>query len=180
MGNDDKICLGLDNMGLETIKRAVTFVVLCLLQVFFLNEIHLFGFATPFLYVYFLLSFGYDTPRWGILLWSFAMGLVLDTFTNTPGVAAASMTLMGLLQPYVLSLFVSHDAPDNFSPSLRSLGTTRYFYYSLFFVFSYCLVFFTLESFSFFNLLYWAECVGGSTVLTLLLILFIENIRRDR
>lgn len=167
-------------MGLETINRTVTFVVLGLLQVLFFNEIHLFRFATPLLYVYFLLTFDYGYPRWAILLWSFAMGLLLDTFTNTPGVAAASMTLMGFLQPYLLGLFVSHDVAENFHPSLHSLGATRYFYYSLFIVGGYCLLFFTLEMFSFFNLAYWAECVGGSAALTLFLVFFVENIRRDR
>ena len=166
-------------MGLETIKRTVTFVVLCVLQVFFFNEIHLFGFATPLFYVYFLLSFEYGYSRWAMLLWAFVMGVVLDTFTNTPGVAAASLTFMCFLQPYLLGLFVSNDVDETFTPTLRSLGGTRYFYYAFIMVFGYHLLFFTLEMFSFFNLIYWAECVGGSTVLTLLLILFIENVRRD-
>lgn len=42
----------------------------------------------------------------------------------------------------------------------------------------FCIVFFTLEMFSFFNILFWLECVGGSTILTYLLILAIENVRR--
>jgi len=45
-----------------------SFVVFCLLQVMILNHIHLFGFITPLFYVYFLLSFEYNYPRWGILL----------------------------------------------------------------------------------------------------------------
>ena len=167
-------------MGQETIKRIVTFVVLCLLQVFFFNEIHLFGYATPLFYVYFLLSFEYGYPRWGILLWSIVMGVILDTFTNTPGVTAASMTFMGFLQPYILGLFVSHEVDEGFVPTLHNLGATRYFYYSVFIVLCYSLLFFTLEMFSFFNLLYWVGCFGGSAALTLFLILFIENIRRDR
>ena len=35
------------------------------------------------------------------------LGLGVDIFSNTPGVGAASLTLTALLQPYLLSLFVS-------------------------------------------------------------------------
>ena len=96
-----------------------SFVVFCLLQVMILNHIHLFGFITPLFYVYFLLSFEYNYPRWGILLWAFVMGVILDTFTNTPGVAAASMTFVAFIQPYFLELFVGSDASDDTSASVR-------------------------------------------------------------
>lgn len=42
----------------------------------------------------------------------------------------------------------------------------------------YCLVFFTLETFNFFNWLFWLECVGGSAVLTLVLIFTLERLRK--
>jgi hypothetical protein len=45
-------------------------------------------------------------------------------------------------------------------------------------VFIFCLLFFTLEMFSFFNWLYWLECVVGSTVLVTLLIVVMESVRR--
>ena len=41
----------------------------------------------------------------------------------------------------------------------------------------YCVSFFTLETFNFFNWLQWLECVAGSTVLSAILILAIENFR---
>lgn len=41
------------------------------------------------------------------------MGLCIDVFANTPGVAAASMTFIGLLQPYLFELFVPRDSADD-------------------------------------------------------------------
>ncbi len=41
------------------------------------------------------------------------MGLCVDVFANTPGVAAASMTAVGLLQPYLFELFVPRDSADD-------------------------------------------------------------------
>ena len=51
--------------------------------------------------------------RWAILLWCFTIGLVIDAFSNTPGVASASMTLIGALQPVLLELFLPRDADDH-------------------------------------------------------------------
>jgi hypothetical protein len=42
----------------------------------------------------------------------------------------------------------------------------------------YCLAYFTLETFNFFNWIQWLMSIGGSTILTVVLILVIENIRR--
>ena len=77
-----------------------------MVQVLILNRVHLFGVATPLLYVYFVLQLERNTPRWAVMVWAFALGLSIDTFANTAGVTAGSLTLIGLLQPYVLGLFV--------------------------------------------------------------------------
>ena len=60
---------------------------------------------------------------------------------------------------------------------MKTLGVTSFVYYTIILVFIYCLIFFTLEMFNFFNLLLWAECVGGSTLLTIALLLAIEKVR---
>ena len=69
-------------------------------------------------------------PKWGALLWSFALGLTVDVLSNTPGVAAASLTLIGALQPYFMELFVQRDAADNLSPSIKSLGYGKFCFYA--------------------------------------------------
>lgn len=105
------------------------------------------------------------------------MGLLIDTFSNTPGVSSSSLTLIAALQPYILRAFVSHDNADDLLPSITILGFGRYVWYSLILTFIYCLVFFTLDMFSFFNFLVWLQCVIGSTILTLFFILVIEHVR---
>lgn len=165
-------------MDVGIFKRILLFAVMCIVQALVLNHVHLFNCATPLFYVYFVLLFPRNYPKWGILLWSFALGLVIDSFSNTQGVAAASMTFVGLLQPYMLALFVQRDSADDLKPTMKTLGMTSYVYYSFFLIFIYCLFFFTLETFSFFNWLQWLMSVGGSTVVTLLLVLVIESVRR--
>ena len=165
-------------MKIEAIRHLLTFIILCLVQVLVLNHVNLLDCATPLLYVYFIMLFRRDYPKWGILLWSFLTGLCIDVFSNTPGVAASSATMLGLLQPYLLNMFIQRDSADDLAPTIRTLGAARYFYYTLSCVFVFNLFFFTVESFSFFNWLQWAKNIGGSTALTVVLILVIENVRK--
>ena len=155
----------------------MAFVLLCLVQALILNRIRLFGFATPLLPVYFVITFHRGYPKWAILIWSFLLGLCLDSFSNTPGVAAASMTLVALLQPYLLEPFIPRDSTDDLKVSVRSLGWGKFASLSFLLVVVYVAVFFTLEAFSFYNWQQWLMCIGGSTAMTYLFILVIENLR---
>lgn len=165
-------------MKIEVIRHFFTFIILCIVQVLVLNHIELLGCATPFLYVYFIMLFRRGFPRWAVLLWSFFLGIFIDMFSNTPGVAASSATFIGLLQPYLLNLFAPRDSSDDMMPTMKSLGVARYVYYTIICVFIFNLLFFTVEMFSFFNWLQWALNICGSTVLTVVLILVIENVRK--
>ena len=166
-------------MSIDTIKKTVLFVILMLAQVLVLNHIQLLSCATPLLYVYLVLRTNRFSPRWATLLWGFALGLSIDCFSNTPGLGAASMTLIALLQPYILDMFIAHDNQDDVKPSFRTLGPAKYVVYTSICVFIFSLVFFTLEAFSFFNWLQWIYNIIGSTIITILLVLVIENVRRD-
>lgn len=165
-------------MNIDIIKRFAAFVALCLVQALVLNHIHLLACATPLLYVYFVTSFNRNYPKWAVLLWCFALGLCIDIFSNTPGVASGAMTLLAVLQPYLLNMFIQTDSPDDLFPSIRTLGVARYVYYTILCVLIYCIAFFSLEAFSFFNWLQWLLNIAGSTVLTVLLIVVVDNIRK--
>ena len=112
-------------MKIEAIRHLLTFIILCLVQVLVLNHINILGCATPLLYVYFIMQFRRGFPKWAVLTWSFAIGLCTDVFSNTPGVGAASSTLLGLLQPYLLSLFTQRDSPDDMKPTMKELWSHK-------------------------------------------------------
>lgn len=159
-------------------KDIISFVVILLVQVLVLNHIHLFGYATPLLYVYMVMLFKRSCPRWVVLLASFAMGAIVDIFSNTSGIATVSLTLLGFLRPYILMPLISREAEEELEPTMQSLGMGRYFYYTLMMVGIYCLVFFTLEAFCFYNWPQWLACTLSSAALTTLLIIVIENARK--
>ena len=60
------------------------------------------------------------------------------------------------------------------------MGQKQFAYYTITFTALYCVVFYTLELFSFFNFWVWAGCVLGSTAITAALILAVESVRRKK
>lgn len=165
-------------MSIDLLKRLGLFIILCAVQILILNHIHLFDVATPFLFVYFAISFRRNSPKWAVILWCFAMGLAVDVFSNTPGLAAGSLTLVGLIQPYLMELFTPRDSVDDLECSVLTLGKGKYALLATILLFVFCLFFFALEAFTFFNWIYWLVCTCSSTALTLVLILAIDSIRQ--
>ena len=167
-------------MNNDFIRLPLLFAALCALQVFVFNHVKLFGVAMPLFYVYFVIAMRKGMAKWAMLVWAFVMGITLDIFANTPGVCAASLTLAAMAQPSLLELFVTREGDSDFIPSRLAMGKKPFFNYVALFVVAYCMVFFTLEMFSFFNFLKWLECVLGSTVLTVALIMAVDSLRRLR
>ena len=159
-------------------KQFGWFLLILALQVLVFDHVHIFGHATPFVAVYFVLLFPGNTPRSGMLLWSFALGIAADTFTNTPGVAAFSLTATAMIQPWLLKINSTTETDDEVPiPSAKIIGWGAYIrYVSLAVVFCEAL-FHLLETFSLFS---WQEMLvnaGSSSLLTILIIAAIESVR---
>lgn len=160
------------------LSRFGWFVALLLLQVFVFNHVHILGYATPLPYLYLLLILPSATPRWVYVLVGFAFGLLLDLFTNTPGMAAAALCLTGLFVPLLLRAFAPKDSDDDtFLPSRRSMETGGFLKYAFSATLVLCAAFFTIEAFSFFDPLTLLYNIAGSTLLTTLFVWGIELIR---
>lgn len=130
------------------IKRLEIAIILVLIQAFILNQIHLGGYATPYLYIWFLLKLNRSVSRNERLLWAFGMGLVIDVFSDTPGMNTAAATALAFIQPYILRACTKHGIFDDFEPSARSMGSGFYILYLLECIFLFLLLLFGLELFS--------------------------------
>lgn len=142
-----------------------------------LNRISLFDVATPMLFVDFIITFRRGYPRWAILLWAFAMGTVLDIFSNTPGVTAAALTLTALLQPYLVELFLPREAEPDIKVSAKALGAAHFVSLAIILTLVFCITFFALETFVLDGWAYSMKCAGASTLLTVALVMAIEMLR---
>ena len=164
-------------MTINIIKRLGAMTLLVLVHVLFLGHIHLYGIATPLIYIMLPIHFSTAQPRWSALMWCFVTGLLIDVFMNTPGMTSGALTVIGLLQPRVLRLLVQNDDDEEIVPSLKTMGWIKFLLYILILTLICSLVFFTLEAFSFFNPLMWIECIGSSTLVTVIIIIAVERIR---
>lgn len=160
------------------ISRIGWFIFLLLLQVLVFNHVHIFGYATPMPYAYFLLILPLSTPRWLYVVCGFLLGLCIDLFSNTLGVASGALCLAGILSPFVLRLFIPSDnEDDSFEPSAHSMEWSGFLKYAFIIVLIHCSAFFILENFSFYNWQALLINIGGSSILTTLFIAAMERIR---
>ncbi|MCR4995160.1 MAG: rod shape-determining protein MreD [Bacteroidales bacterium] len=161
----------------QFLRRLFWLVLLVVAQMVIFNYIHLFGYATPLVYVYFLLLFPLGTSRWSILLWGFVCGFLCDVVSLSLGMGAASMTLVAFVQPLLLKIMVQKDAPEDLQPGLRTMGFWSYTNYTAILTALFCLCYFLLQAFTFNHAKDLAIACGSSWLLTFVLCMVFEGLR---
>ncbi len=163
---------------MQHLIRIQWFVLLILLQALACNHIHFGWFATPFIYVYFILKFNSGTDIKEVILWAFFMGLGIDILSNTPGLNAAASVFTAFCRSKLLFTFSTRDTSDNFEPGIRTMGGTSFFRYALAAIFIHCTALNILDTFSFANLHLLALKIISDTAITLACALCIDTVRR--
>ncbi|WP_298663374.1 rod shape-determining protein MreD [uncultured Barnesiella sp.] len=155
------------------------FIVMVLLQVTIGNDIHLFGVAIPFFYIYFILRLPLSLSiNWTLTL-AFVLGLTIDIFSNTPGMNALACVVMAALRKPVLNLYTprGEDYAEAI-PSIRSFGMSLYVRYLLTLSLCFCVVLFLVESLSLLNVGRLILRVVASTALTFLVVLGMDSLTK--
>lgn len=165
-------------MIITYIHRIGWFIGLVLLQVLILNNVHIAGYATPFLYIYFILKFSSGTSRNELMLWAFAIGLTVDIFSNTPGMNAAATVFLAFLRPPILRLFMPRDTLDSIVPSVKTMGFSSFLKFVLASVFVQNLALLSIEFFSFTGVGLLLLRIVACTLLTVTCIMAVEGIRK--
>ena len=156
-------------------RIAVYFVVFVLLQVLVMNNIHLFGIITPFIYLYTILKFPVDMTRSSVIFISFLLGLIIDIFSNTFGMHAAACTFIGFIRTPLLWRFVDmREVTEGSVPSYKSFGYAKFIQYAFIMVVIHHTTLFIIEAFSFFQPGVIIVHILSSILFTSLLILIIE------
>ncbi len=153
------------------------FIGLVLLQVLLLNNIQIAGVINPFLYIYFIIALPIHTNRISLVFIGFALGLVIDVFSNTWGVHAMATTLIAFLRPYIFRVVSTQEELDKVMPRFRTMGA-NYVKYIVLMVFIHHLFLFLLEAFSF--QYFWIVFVKTlvSSLITIILIFTLEKVRK--
>ena len=160
---------------MQTLFHRLGVVLLVIfLQVFVFNHIILWEYAIPLLGVMILFHTPLNAGRIGNMLLAFFTGLVLDAFSNSPGVAAGAMTFTAFVQYSLLHAIVPKDAVEDAVPSMKLLGKYNYVFYIAILMAVHHFMYFLLEAFSFFNAMDLLIRFLGSYALSMVLALSIE------
>ncbi len=164
-------------MVIENFRRFLQLLGLLALQVLLMNHIHLLGYGSPLVYVALLLYFPLGSSRVGTLVWAFAMGLMVDMFSNTPGLSSASLTLTAMIQPVWLRYLTPKDALEDMSPNYRTMGKWNHIRYLTLLLAVHHVTYFLLESFSFYNISDLGASLFSSYLLSWMVIVVLETLR---
>lgn len=165
-------------MIIEYVKKAVLCIALVLVQVLILNKLHILGYATPFLYIYFLLKMPSTLSHNALLCTGFALGLAIDIFSDTPGMHTAATTFLALVLSRIISLYVPKGDMDQFVPGIYSVGFTFFVKYAFTAILLHHTTLFLIESFSFWDLPTLLLRIFWSTILTFCGILALDAVNK--
>ena len=152
-------------------KQFGRYVVVMLLQVFLFDQLQLFGVCHPYIYVLCLLMMPITLRSSVDLLIGAGVGLVMDIFSNSPGVHMAACVMIMFVRRYLLGLIVNDRDRLNEQISLRSIGMLAMIEYAIILVLVHHFLVFTLAAWSWRYIgLVLIETVISSTITILVII----------
>lgn len=129
------------------------FILIALAQILLLNNIQLFGYMQPLIYIWFIILLPNNFPKWLVMILGFLMGFTMDVFSAQLGFHTATTTLTATIKPMLLSWFVNNFDNNTFRPSISEMGFLSYLGFVSAMTFLHTLVYNLIESFSFAEIL---------------------------
>lgn len=136
-------------MTRDTIILTFRFVFLVLIQTLLLNNIYLFGYINPTLYLLFIFLYPIEIKRGNFLFVSFLFGLSIDMFSNSGGINAAATTATAYISLPVLKLLLNSQDTDFKLFKLNQEPFLRILTYVIILTIFHHFVLYSLEYFSF-------------------------------
>jgi rod shape-determining protein MreD len=151
------------------------FIVLTLLQTLLLNHIFFMGYATPFLYIYFIIKLPVTTGRSVILLLGFVLGLTIDIFCNTAGLNTVATTFAAFVRQPLQKRIFGMDNFDFLNLNVAALGDS-FLKYAALMVLLHHAALILVETFSYNDAIMILLRILASSVLTFSLIYALEGL----
>lgn len=160
---------------IDVLHIVIQFILIVVLQVLLMDKISLWGYVTPMIYIMFILSLPFQTPKWLLVVLGFITGIIEDLFTGMTGIHAASTTLIAFLRPLVMKLITNKSTiEEHLRPILYDMHFPWYIVYSLILTFIHQFSIFFLDALSFVNFgrTLWIGAIN--TIFTVVLILLFQ------
>jgi len=163
------------------LRFGLIFILLILSQILLFSNIQFSGYINPYVYVMFILLLPIEIPSWLLLILSFAIGLIMDFFSGTPGMHSSASLLAGFVRPYVLRIVSPRDGYEpNSDPSMITYGFRWFLIYTLLIVLVHHTALFYLEVFRFTDFFRTMLRVLLSSFFTIVFIILIEFYRKGK
>lgn len=135
----------------NTIFRYILLFFLCVItQILIFNKILLFHVAFPVIFIYLIIRLPINLKLPYLFTISFLLGLIIDVFSDTPGVNALACTIIAALKtPIYYAYMAKDDITSRLTPCVATMGLVDYCKYLLTFIVIYCFLAFIIEYFSF-------------------------------
>lgn len=152
-------------------------VCLILVQVLVCSHIMLFSVALPIVFFYPILRLPMSLPVKGVMTYAFLLGLIVDIFSDTPGVNAISCTILSVIRRPVFKAFIGNDEVLSVvAPSIGTVGFWTIFKYLLVCTPIYCFLAIMLEYYTFVQIGRTLSIIGASSLFSFILILAIDSL----
>ena len=156
-------------------KYLISFIFFVLLQIFVLNKISLWQFITPLVYIVFIFSLPFQTPRWAVILLGFLLGMTIDLFTGVLGLHALATLIIAFLRPsFIRIISVRVEREEHLKPIFYDMRFIWYFQYAFCLTFIHHFVYFFADILSFHNFLHTMIVVISNTACSLICIFLIQ------
>ena len=139
-------------MNRNNIILLISFILLVFFQTLVFNNLYLFGFINPMVYVLFLVIYRFDYDQTFFIMSSFILGFSIDFFSQSGGAHTISTLTIGFLRPIIIkyTFTVSSDMPVSFQNDNRILDKYLFlsFIVGLHHFLYFTLVYFNLDAIS--------------------------------
>ena len=128
----------------------ISFILLVFFQTLVFNNLYLFGFINPMVYILFLVIYRFDYDQTFLIISSFILGFSIDFFSQSGGAHTISSLTIGFLRPTIIKYIfsVSSEIPVSFQNDNRVLDKYLFlsFIVGLHHFLYFTLVYFNLEA----------------------------------
>ena len=162
-------------MNSQIYLNTVRFIALVFFQVLMLNHINFLGYLNPYAYILFIALFPVKNNRLIVIFLSFILGLTIDLFLDSGGMHAAACVFIAYIRPIILkSSFGMVYEYQVIKFSNVEFGQ-KLTYISLLTIVHH-IILFSLEIFSFSNIILVLQKTLFSSIFTIFLIIIITII----
>jgi len=164
-------------MNTINLKSLALFVLIVLAQVLIFNQMNLFGFINPMIYLLFLILYRFDQNQTLFIFMGFLTGYMIDIMSQTGGAHAIASLSVSYLRPFIIrnTFGITAELPKSFNSDLRTLNKSIFL---VSFVFVHHLIYFFVLYFSWDAILLILKGTLLTTLFSLILILILTSFSR--